>query len=62
MIVTTTRRAAIAEKADKNSTAVLNDKGRKNALKVANSFISPAPILNFKASGVQISARKALRG
>jgi hypothetical protein len=31
----------------------LNDKGRKNALKVAKSFTSPAPILNFKASGEQ---------
>jgi len=38
----------------------LKEKGRKNALKVANSFISPAPILNFKASGEQRRARRAL--
>jgi hypothetical protein len=54
------RRAAIIEKTDMNSNIESNVKGRKNSFNAANSFISPAPILNFKASGEKRRARKAL--
>jgi len=56
----TKRRAAIAEKADINATAISKEKGRKNVLRAANNFISPAPILNFKKSGEERRARRAL--
>jgi hypothetical protein len=56
------RRAAIMEKIEMNSAAVAKDRGRKNALKIANNFISPAPILNFKKSGEITRVRIAFSG
>ena len=50
------------EKAEMNSAAVAKDKGRKNALKIANNFISPAPILNLKKSGEITRVRIAFSG
>ena len=58
----TIRRAAIIEKTALNSTAVAKDKGRKNALNIANNFISPAPILNFNKSGENTRVKIAFSG
>jgi hypothetical protein len=62
MMLIKIRRAAFMEKAEMNSAAVAKDKGRKNALKIANNFISPAPILNFKKSGEITRVRIAFSG
>jgi hypothetical protein len=60
--VITIRSAAIVEKTALNSTAIAKDRGRKNALKIANNFISPAPILNFNKSGESARVEIAFSG